>query len=99
MGVHLQNGAGIEKDLSTAFDLFKRAAEQDHVAAQYHLANCYERGLGCAVDLHQASIWFERAALGMFIIIIIINRIEWNDLLFFYIPLEEKKNTKKAFLY
>lgn len=60
----MQNGLGIDKDLDMAFQLFLRAAEQDHVAAQYHLANCYEKGWGSAVDLRQATIWFEKAAMG-----------------------------------
>ena len=64
LGVHLQNGVGVSRDLIAAFDMFKRAAEQKHVSAAFHLANCYEKGLGCTVDLRQATLWFERAAFG-----------------------------------
>lgn len=60
----MQNGLGIEKDLEMAFQLFLRAAQQDHVVAQYHLANCYEKGLGIPIDLRQATVWFEKAAMG-----------------------------------
>lgn len=64
MGLHTQEGLGIQKDLAAAFHLFKKAAESDHIAAQYHLGNCYEKGLGCELDLTLATRWFERAALG-----------------------------------
>jgi hypothetical protein len=41
---------------------FRLAAEQGHLAGQYHLANALEKGLGCEVQLEEASMWFERAA-------------------------------------
>lgn len=56
----------MEKDPVAAFELFKQAAESDHLSAQFHLANCFEKGLGCPLDLTLATRWFERAALGNF---------------------------------
>lgn len=41
---------------------FGLAAQQGQVAAQYHLALCYEKGLGTQVDLQESLVWYERAA-------------------------------------
>lgn len=66
MALHTQEGLGVEKDLVGAFQLFKKAAESDHISAQFHLGNCFEKGIGCELDLTLATRWFERAALGKY---------------------------------
>ncbi|CAG8699081.1 18854_t:CDS:2, partial [Racocetra fulgida] len=53
---------GCEKDEKTALHYFRMAAEQDHLAAMYNLANALEKGIGCEVDLEGATHWLERAA-------------------------------------
>ncbi|CAG8546765.1 9329_t:CDS:2 [Ambispora gerdemannii] len=62
LGVCLQLGIGCEKNEELAFQYFRQAAEQDHLAAMYHLANALEKGIGCEIDLQAATIWFEKAA-------------------------------------
>jgi TPR repeat protein len=64
LGMHLQSGQGVEQDLKHAFEMFQRSAALQHVAAQFHLANCYENGLGCDLDVAEATAWYERAALA-----------------------------------
>ena len=44
-----ENGA--PKDEQQAFVWFARAAEGDHLAAQYDLGLCYFRGIGTAEDM------------------------------------------------
>lgn len=41
---------------------FRAAAEQGDAQAQYQLGQCYEKGLGTAVDSVQAVQWYTRAA-------------------------------------
>lgn len=49
-------------DRSQAARLMQRAAEQGVPAAQYRLAQMYERGEGVSQDMSQARRWTERAA-------------------------------------
>jgi len=41
---------------------FHKAADQNHVGAQYNLAQFYQKGLACSQDLGEANLWYARAA-------------------------------------
>lgn len=57
-----REGKGIEKDLSKAFELYKKAAELGHVNAQTKLGYCYNYGEGVAQDYNEAVRWYREAA-------------------------------------
>lgn len=57
-----ENGYLVDKDVTVAFDLYKKSAMQDFHEAQFHLALMYDLGLGVESDLNQAFIWYEKAA-------------------------------------
>ena len=46
LGLMFDNGNGVPKDFEQAVNWYRKAAEQDHVAAQYNLAVAYEVGDG-----------------------------------------------------
>lgn len=52
----------VEEDPVTAFQLFERAAEQDHTAAMFMLADCLVEGEGTAKDVARAVPLLYRAA-------------------------------------
>jgi hypothetical protein len=52
------------KNQLIVFKLFSKAAHFNHVNAQFHLACCYEKGLGTKIDHTFAAYWFERAAIN-----------------------------------
>lgn len=50
------------EDAELFFEVFKKAAEQDHVIAQNNLGRCYEKGFGTKKDEEQAFEWYKKAA-------------------------------------
>jgi hypothetical protein len=50
-------GEGVEVDAERAADLFRRAALQGNVAAQYDLAQLYLTGFGVEQSLPRAIMW------------------------------------------
>lgn len=52
----------VEEDPEGAFELFARAAEQDHTAALFMMADCLVEGEGVEVDVARAVPLFFRAA-------------------------------------
>jgi hypothetical protein len=52
----------LEEDAEAAFELFKKAAEQDHTAACYMMADCLVEGEGTEISVAQAVPLFYRAA-------------------------------------
>jgi TPR repeat protein len=50
-------------EASHAVELFRRAAENHNVLAEYDLAYCYEHGIGVPADRFQAYVWYRRAAV------------------------------------
>jgi uncharacterized protein len=62
LAVMYLKGRGVEKDLSRAFELQRRAAEGGLAAAQHGLAIMYYRGEGVERDFEIAARWFRRAA-------------------------------------
>ena len=53
---------GAPKDADAAFRWYKRAAEGDHIAAQYGLGQCYARGIGTEKDPERAVELFAETA-------------------------------------
>lgn len=62
LGFQYEHGMGCERDYSTAFDWYQRAAQQGDPDSQYSLAKLYEQGLGCRRDLEQAFLLLKRSA-------------------------------------
>jgi TPR repeat protein len=52
----------LEEDAKAAFELFQRAAKQDHTAALYMMADCLVEGEGTEISVAQAVPLFYRAA-------------------------------------
>ena len=52
----------VRRDSSEATRWFQRAAEQDHVEAQVHLAEAYYHGVGVGRDHEEAAYWLRAAA-------------------------------------
>lgn len=55
-------GAGSHVDHAQASQWYRKAAEQGHCAAQFHLALMYAQGKGVARDETAALLWLRRAA-------------------------------------
>ena len=58
----LQKDGPIGKDDRAAFFWFNRAASKGNAPAQRQLAQCYENGVGCDVDLEKALLLYREAA-------------------------------------
>jgi TPR repeat protein len=52
----------LEEDVKAAFELFKKAAQHDHTAALYMMADCLVEGEGTEISVAQAVPLFYRAA-------------------------------------
>ncbi|MFQ5716430.1 MAG: tetratricopeptide repeat protein [Nitrospinales bacterium] len=50
------------KSYKTAFEEFKKSAEQGHAGAQYNLGVMYGTGQGVAQNYKEAAKWYRRAA-------------------------------------
>jgi hypothetical protein len=62
LGVLYDEGAGVEKDLSSAADWYRKAAEQGFMDAQTNLGIMYFHGQGVPRDHREAMKWFQQAA-------------------------------------
>ena len=62
LGVMLENGEGIERDLKEAARLYRLAAEQGYASAQYNLALMYQKGEGVERDVKEAVLLYRLAA-------------------------------------
>jgi TPR repeat protein len=62
LGVLYDEGAGVERNLTTAADWYRKAAEQGFIDAQTNLGIMYYHGLGVDHDLEAAAHWFRLAA-------------------------------------
>ena len=58
-----RKGQGVEQDLASAAEWYRRAAEVGFARAQANLASMYLRGDGVPQDYAEAAKWFERAAI------------------------------------
>lgn len=59
---YYEHGYLVERNLEMAFNYYKNAAEGGITEAMLSLANCYESGLGTAVDKVKAVVWYEKSA-------------------------------------
>ncbi len=55
-------GKGVKQDYSKALYLYKKAAEQGHMASAITVAYMYENGLGTALNYQSAMRWYQKAA-------------------------------------
>jgi TPR repeat protein len=64
LGFAYETGQGKMKDPAKAFSLYQQAAsvEGGYDLAEFHLGNCYARGVGIAEDQVKAGEWFKKAA-------------------------------------
>ncbi|MBM3343462.1 MAG: hypothetical protein FJY56_15345 [Betaproteobacteria bacterium] len=62
MGVMHAEGKGVAQDHAKAHAFYREAAQKNHAAAQYNLANQYASGEGVKLDYAQAEHWWTRAA-------------------------------------
>jgi TPR repeat protein len=71
-----KNGQGVQSDFSRAFELYKRAAQQNHPGAQNNLAVkfsfcftdalkvCYEYGDGTKRNMFLAALYYRMSRAG-----------------------------------
>lgn len=52
-----------DKDYKQAFYWYRKAAEQNHAAAQRKLGYMYQAGRGVTKDNQQAAIWYQKSAV------------------------------------
>ncbi|MFO0406253.1 MAG: hypothetical protein ACK50Q_07725 [Labrys sp. (in: a-proteobacteria)] len=64
LGSRLADAKGKQRDLDGAAILYRKAAEEGFVPAQYRLAAMYEKGMGVNRDTKTALDWYRRAADG-----------------------------------
>ena len=57
-----ENGKGVDRNLATALDWFRKSANAGDTAAMVRLGFAYKNGEGVAVDYVQALQWFRKAA-------------------------------------
>lgn len=57
-----KNGEGVAKNLSTAFQYMKSAAEKGHTPAYIEVAKMYHGGRGVTKDRDVAEQWYQKAA-------------------------------------
>jgi len=62
LGVLYDEGAGVERNLATAAEWYRKAADQGFMDAQTNLGIMYYHGLGLEQDLDEAARWFGMAA-------------------------------------
>jgi len=62
LGLMYQYGRGVDKNISTAVEWFRKAAEQGYADAQFRLGLKYEEG--CGVDKNESTAveWYRKAA-------------------------------------
>ena len=62
MGLMYQAGLGVKKDLKKAFELYKKAAEQNNAIAQNNLGVMFENAFAVDQDQAQATHWYKLSA-------------------------------------
>ena len=55
-------GRGVEKNHTSAFEWYMKAAEQDDDEAQRCVGRFFEHGTGRDIDIDQALFWYRKAA-------------------------------------
>ena len=62
LGTMVLRGRGVAQNAKRAAQLFQNAAALGYIAAQFELAECYDKGNGVAQDFRAAATWYEKAA-------------------------------------
>jgi TPR repeat protein len=62
LGVQYHEELGVAKDYAEAIKWYRKAADQNNIAAQTHLGMCYSAGEGVKEDPTEAVSWFRKAA-------------------------------------
>ncbi len=62
LGLHYQNGWGVEKNPETAFQWYLKAAEQGNAHAQNNIGWSYRNGCGVEQNIEEAVFWYKKAA-------------------------------------
>jgi TPR repeat protein len=57
-----EEGRGVAKDLTKAFEWYNKAAANKHNGAQFKVGECYANGWGVLKNPAKASIWYKKAA-------------------------------------
>lgn len=60
VAVCYDNGIGIDKNLTEAFRMYRRAAERGLPDAMYHLARFYRNGIVVSIDANREKEWIQR---------------------------------------
>ena len=60
LGEFYTMGLLVPYESESAFRLFLKSASENHVAAYYAIAQCYQHGMGVEVDQGKAANWFRR---------------------------------------
>ena len=63
LGEKYRTGNGVEKDMATAVEWFRRSAKSGYASAQHNLATALEFGQGTTEDDTQALDWYLKAAI------------------------------------
>ncbi len=62
VGKSLYEGKGVERNIQSSFEWYKKSAEQGYVKAQSGLGWRYASGIGTKKDYKKAFFWYEKAA-------------------------------------
>lgn len=62
-GLAFEFGEGVPQDYRTAFEFFKKSADQDYAPAQYKLGLAYTYGQGTEKDPEVAVDWYKKSAV------------------------------------
>lgn len=60
LGTMYECGLSVQQDIPYAIELYKQAAEIDHLYALLHLARIYRNGNGVPVGFSLAKYWYSR---------------------------------------
>jgi TPR repeat protein len=58
-----QSGVGVKKDIALAFNCYLKAAEQDHMLAQFNLGSMFLLGQEVQKNDFEAEKWLTKAAM------------------------------------
>ncbi|BAS67713.1 MAG: sel1 repeat family protein [Gammaproteobacteria bacterium] len=61
LGLMYELGAGVDKDLSQAFEWYQKSAQQEQAKAQYNLGIFFALGKGTKKDIIKSKQWIRRA--------------------------------------
>ena len=61
LGILYNEGKGVEKDYTRAYEWFLKAAKQNYPEAQFHVARMYEKGMSVEKNRFEAHKWFFKA--------------------------------------